>query len=184
MRNIEIFCSICVWCDIYSSNAIDSGVFPHRSPALSAVWSIWRRNSHKCSVKSKSYQSRRARYFPALSCSQDPTVSQTELLTKQVPTHPPHPNHPSPPPPPPRCLAPKGAEGRSQIIWQAKWDIFIRSSTPSRVGADVSWGNPLPLQTSAAEMRPAPHLPHPLHRCLYPEVCSNLVFPADEAVSH
>lgn len=45
----------------------------------------------KCSVKSKSYQSRGVRYFPSLSCSQDPTVSQTELLTKQVP--------------PPCCLA-------------------------------------------------------------------------------
>lgn len=28
MRNIEIFWSICVWCDIYSSSGIDSGVFP------------------------------------------------------------------------------------------------------------------------------------------------------------
>lgn len=144
MRNIEIFKSICVWCDIYSSSGIDSGVFPHRSLALSAAWGIWRRNSHKCSVKSKSYQSRRARYFPALSCSQDPTVSQTEMLTKQV----------LPPLPPPRWLAPKGAEGRSHIIWQAKRDIFIRSSTPSWVAADVSLGNPLPLQTSTAEMRP------------------------------
>lgn len=32
----------------------------------------------------KTFQSRGVRYFPALSCSQDPTVSQTELLAKQV----------------------------------------------------------------------------------------------------
>lgn len=35
--------------------------------------------------KLKPYQSRRVRYFPWPSCSQDPTVSQTALLSKQVP---------------------------------------------------------------------------------------------------
>lgn len=33
-----------------------------------------------------------------------------------------------------------GAEKRCQTIWQAKWDIFIRSSAPSPTGAKASWG--------------------------------------------
>lgn len=45
----------------------------------------------------------------------------------------------------------EGAEERCHITWQAKWDVFIRSSTPSQTGANVSSGNPSPLHTSATE---------------------------------
>lgn len=101
------------------------------------------------SVKNKSspiesYQSR-MRYFLSLSCSQDPTVSQTELLTKQVP--------------PPSYLTLWVQRKRCQKIWQVKWDIFIRSSTPSQTGAKVSRGSLPPVQTSPIKMKPACPLP-------------------------
>lgn len=50
-----------------------------------------------------------------------------------------------------------GAQKRCQIIWQVKWDIFIRSSTPSQTGAKVSWGSLPSVQTSAIKMKPAWH---------------------------
>lgn len=60
----------------------------------------------------------------------------------------------------------EGAAERCQIIWQAKWDIFIRSSTPSQTDVNVSWGNPSPLQTSAIETRPA----CPFSQCFFPDM--------------
>lgn len=46
-----------------------------------------------------------------------------------------------------------GAQKRCQIIWQVKWDIFIRSSTPSQTGAKVSHGRIPPVQKSAIKMK-------------------------------
>lgn len=69
----------------------------------------------------------------------------------------------------------EGAEKRCQIIWQAKWDSFIRSSTPSQTGANVSWGNTSPLQTSTTEARPT----FPLHECFFPGICSLFNFSAN-----
>lgn len=70
----------------------------------------------------------------------------------------------------------EGAENRCQIIWQAKWDIFIRSSTPSQTGANVSWGNTSPLQTSTTKARQT----LPLHECFYPGICSFFQFPCEK----
>lgn len=127
---------------------------------LSAVQSIWRRSSHKCSIKSKSYQSRRVRYFPALSCSQDPTVSQTELLAKQVP--------------PPRCLALKVPRKGVRLSDRQNETSSSDHQHPHRQAPTCPGGGHSPLQTSATEMRPA----LPLHQCLYPEICSPFISPA------
>lgn len=69
----------------------------------------------------------------------------------------------------------EGGEKRCQIIWQAKWDIFIRSSTPSQTGAKASWGNLSPLRTSAIETKPA----CPFYQWLYLEIRSPFIFPVD-----
>lgn len=110
---------------------------PHHkgSPCLSAGWRIWRRKSGRSAVKSASYQRGRVRNSAALSCSQQPAVSHLELLTTTTTT-------------------------TSQIIWQAKWDDFIRSSTPSRVGAPRVLGERA-LSHGKHQPLPPPLPPHP-----------------------
>lgn len=106
---------------IFTSQAVLTWWFTHLSPLC---------NKHLKS-RWKADLSKQTADFRSLWYSQDPTVSQTELLTKHSA---------------PTLLSDAvGAERRCQIIWQAKWDIFIRSSTPSQTGAKVSWGNLSPL---------------------------------------
>lgn len=160
------FYSICVWCDIYSSSNIDSGVFPIGPNAFSCTEHLKKKQSQMlCQVKVLSKQKREVLPCSVMltgpHCQSDRAAHQTSAPTLLSRT--------------------KGAEKRCQIIWQAKWDIFIRSSTPSQTGANVSRGvDHSPLQTSATETRPA----LPLHQCLYPEICSPFFFPADRIVTN
>lgn len=119
------FYSICVWCDIYSSSNIDSGVFPIGPNAFSCTEHLKKKQSQMlCQVKVLSKQ--KSEVLPCSvmltgpHCQSDRAAHQTSAPTLLSRT--------------------KGAEKRCQIIWQAKWDIFIRSSTPSQTGANVSRG--------------------------------------------
>lgn len=115
---------------------------------LSAVQSIWRRRgSLKRSVKSKSdsIKAQKSEALPFLSHAHTTPLS---VRQSRSPNKCPHP-----------AVSRWGCRGkRCQIIWQAKWDVSIRSSTPTQAGAKVSRGNPSSRQTSATETRP----PYPI----------------------
>lgn len=116
-KNKPNFYSICVWCDIYCTNNIDLGSFPIGSNAysytehLKSQWSFQMLGVVEVLSKQKSEVLPYSVMLTGPHCQSDRAAHQTSaptLLSRTV-----------------------GADKRCQIIWQAKWDIFIRSSTPS-----------------------------------------------------
>ena len=85
---------VCVWCGMYCRIIIDLSGFPIGLDAFSCTEHLKKKGKSQtlCEVQVRLYQSAKERDTSlSQSCSHDPTVCQTEPLTKQVP--------------PPRCLA-------------------------------------------------------------------------------
>lgn len=175
MRNTEIWPSVCVWCDIYSSSCIDWGepptsrhTSPHhrRSPCLSAGWCIWRRKSRRSAVKSASYQRGRVRNSASLSCSQDPAVSHTALLTAQ------HHHHQS-----------DHLTGEMRRLHQVINTLMGGRPTCPVGTSSLSHCKHQLRENSLPPPRALVFLAS-LHQCLHPWVFTALIPPADKAVTH
>ena len=61
---------------------------------------------------------------------------------------------------PPLLSHTAGVEERCQIVWQVKWNVFIRSSTTSQTSAKVHCGNLAAIQIPDTEKKP----PWPLYQ--------------------